>query len=159
MNHLKLGIMRTLFAFVISVFMISNLNAQDEQADKADAKAIKKVIQTAYIDGIHNLGDIDEIEKGFHPGFNLLIKDRHNHLQKLPIYNWIESTKKHKAENPNGPKDKTTVEFVDIDITEGAATAKIDLFRGGNRIYTDYLMLYNFDGQWRIVGKIYHGYK
>ena len=139
-----------IFTALIATF--TTVNAQ------TDEQAVKDVIQSAYIDGIHNLGDIGAIEKGFHPGFNLLIKNQNGQLVKFPIYSWIESTKKRKKENPEGSKEKTTVDFVDIDITGEAAMAKIDLFRGGNKIYTDYLFLYKFAEGWRIVSKVYHGY-
>jgi len=48
----------------------------------------------------------------------------------LPIYNWKESMR--------------------------AAMAKIELWRGNNLIFTDYLGLYKFREGWRIVNKIYH---
>lgn len=138
--------------FIALIAIFTSVHAQ------TDEQAVKDVIQSAYIDGIHNLGEIDAIEKGFHPGFNLLIKNQNGQLVKYPIYSWIESTKKRKQENPEGAKEKTTVDFVDIDITGEAAMAKIDLFRGGNKIYTDYLFLYKFAEGWRIVSKVYHGY-
>jgi hypothetical protein len=137
---------------IITLAFLSFANAQNEE------NAIKEVIQSAYIDGIHNLGDMDAIEKGFHPGFDLLIKNENGQLVKYPIYSWLESTKKRKAENPEGPEEKTTVEFIDIDITGESAVAKIDLFRDGKRTFTDYLFLYKFPEGWRIVSKVYHRY-
>lgn len=143
------------FTLILTVLFVSTFAATQAQNDES---AIKQVIQSAYIDGIHNLGNIADIEKGFHPGFNLLIKNQNNELIKYPIYNWILSVKKRKAENPDGPAEKTTVDFVEIDITGDAGMAKIDLFRGAKKIYTDYLFLYKFDDDWQIVSKIYHGY-
>jgi hypothetical protein len=142
----------TFLFLTIFALSISTISAQNEE------QAVKDVIQSAYIDGIHNMGDIAAIEKGFHPGFNLLIKNQNGELIKYPIYNWIESAKKRKAENPNGPEEKTTVEFVDIDVTGESAMAKIDLFKGGKRIFTDYLFLYKFPEGWQIVSKVYHRY-
>ncbi|MFP4472096.1 MAG: nuclear transport factor 2 family protein, partial [Bacteroidales bacterium] len=136
-----------LFAFSIQLFAQSEGNPNDESA-------IKKVIQSAYIDGIHNLGAIQDIQDGFHPGFELLIKTQDQKLTELPIYTWIESVEQRKAQNPNGPEEKTTVEFLDVDVTGDAAMAKIDLFKGGNKIFTDYLFLYKFNNDWRIVSKI-----
>ena len=128
--------------------------AQDLKSEN-DTIAIKRLISTAYIEGIHNLGDIQAIKDGFHPGFDLLIQDR-GHLSFLPIYTWIEMTEQRKKENPGGPAEKTSVEFVNIDITGTAAVAKIDLFKGGKKIFTDYLSLYKFDKDWKIVSKIYY---
>ncbi|MBC34432.1 MAG: hypothetical protein CL663_00095 [Bacteroidetes bacterium] len=146
--------MKTLLLLVITV-LTSVMQTQDEM--KSDKAEIKEVIQIAYVDGIQNLGDIAEIEKGFHPRFSLPIL-RNNEIRELPIKTWIESVKRRKAENPNGlAKDQiTTVEFLNIDITGVAAVAKIKLIKGGKATYIDYLSLYKFEEGWRIVGKIYH---
>jgi putative lumazine-binding protein len=128
--------------------------------EKNDETLIKEVIQSAYVDGLQNKGEIANIEKGFHPGFNLLIY-KGNMMDKLPIYNWIEYAKMklEKDPKPYTEDKKTTCEFVNIDITGMAAVAKIDLFKGGKKIYTDYLSLYNFEKDgWKIVGKIYFQY-
>ena len=140
---------------LIIVMVVASFNFANAQSEE---KAIKEVIQSAYIDGIHNLKNIENIKKGFHPGFNLLIKNQEGQLVKYPIYSWIESTKKRLAENPGGASETTTVEFVEIDITGESAMAKIDLFRNENRTFTDYLFLYKFPEGWRIVSKVYHRY-
>ena len=58
--------------------------AQNDQ----EQEAIKKVIQSAYVDGLQNKGPVADIEKGFHPGFELL-GNKNNELTKFPIYSWI----------------------------------------------------------------------
>lgn len=131
------------------LLIVANLNAQSGETD-----LIKKVIDKAYIEGIHNGGDLNETRKGFHPGFDLLIL-QNNQLNKLPIYNWVESSEKTRKENPNAPRQKTTVNYISIDITGTAAVAKIELLRENKVIFTDYLSLYKFEEGWRIVGKIY----
>lgn len=138
-----------LLGVLVLLFIVANLNAQS-----GETELIKKVIDKAYIEGIHNGGDLNETKKGFHPGFDLLIL-QNNQLNKLPIYNWVESSEKTRKENPNAPRHKTTVNYISIDITGTAAVAKIELLREGKVIFTDYLSLYKFDEGWRIVGKIY----
>lgn len=136
---------------LLSVFFVAviGLSAQNE-----DKESIKQVIQKAYVDGLQNLKDLNETEKGFHPGFNLLIKSK-NMLKKYPIYNWIYSSELRKA-NKKEDRPVTTCAFPFIDITGDAAVAKIELMREGKKIFTDYLSLYKFDEGWRIVSKIYH---
>ncbi len=97
-----------------------------------------------------------DIESGFHPGFELLgIKD--NELTKWPIYSWIEYHQKKLKENPDPPKEDqvVTCKFPLIDVTGNAAMVKIELYKGGNMIFTDYLSLYKFEEGWEIVSKIY----
>ncbi len=143
--------------FIVITAILFGISALAQDAGSDETK-IKQVIQSAYVDGIQNSGEIKDIEAGFHPGFNLLIY-KGNMMDKLPIYNWIEYVRMRKAkeEGPVSAEEKVSVEFEDIDITGTAAVAKIKLFKGGKHIFTDYLSLYNFteDG-WKIVGKIYY---
>ncbi len=145
---------KTLMTFICALFLISGFTQTNIETEKEN---IKKLILSAYIDGIHNKGEISQIEKGFHPGFNLLILSN-DRLNKLPIYNWIESSKQRKAKNPIPftEEQKMKCEFLNIDVTETAAVAKIKLSKAGRDIYIDYLSLYKFKSGWRIVGKIYY---
>jgi hypothetical protein len=147
--------MKKLSILLIILTLCSFTSFSQETKIEDESVAIKNVITSAYINGIHNLGDIQAIKDGFHPGFDLLIQDK-GHLSFLPIYTWIEMVEQRKTENPNGPAEKTSVEFVNIDVTGTAAVAKIDLFKGGKKIFTDYLSLYKFDESWKIVSKIYY---
>ena len=140
---------RSSILLILFVFITIALRAQTPEAD-----AIKELINKAYIEGLHNGGNLDETRKGFHPGFDLLIL-KNNQLEKLPIYNWIESTEKRRKDNTVAPLPKTTVTFVNIDITGTAAVAKIELSRDGKLIFTDYISLYKFEEGWKIVEKIY----
>ncbi len=140
--------------FVVMLAVSAQAPAQTKSYT-ADQKAIKQVVQSAYIDGIHNLGNIQAIKEGFHPGFDMLIKNEDNSLTKFPIYTWIELTEQKKAQNPEGPKEKTTGEFEEIDVTGDAAMVKLNLMRGGKKEFTDYLLLYKFGDKWRIVSKIF----
>ncbi len=124
--------------------------------DDEDKEAIKKVIQTAYVDGLQNKGPVADVEQGFHPGFNLLGL-RNDDLTKWPIYSWIKYHENELKENPGPPKEDevVTCKYPHIDITGTAAIAKIELYKGGQQIYTDYLSLYKFEEGWKIVSKIY----
>jgi hypothetical protein len=145
--------MKKLF-FIITMLTVSVglLFAQDNV--KKDEDAIKKVITTAYVNGLLNAGDLEPTKKGFHPEFKLLGLNN-NKLSKYPIADWIKSTEKRKADNPDGPKAKFIPKFPMIDITGKAAIVKIELKIEGKHKYTDYLSLYKFDEGWKIVSKIY----
>jgi len=145
---------KTIIFVVFAFFISSALLAQDAEKEK---QAIKNVIQTAYVDGLQNKGNVEDIKKGFHPGFNLLgVRD--NMLTKLPIYSWIESFEKRKATNPELPtaEKKVTCDYLLIDVTGNAAMAKIQLNRNNELLFTDYLQLYKFEDGWKIVSKIYY---
>jgi hypothetical protein len=143
---------RSIYFFLLLAFMpFVAIMAQ------SDEDQIKSVIQKSYIDGIHNLGDPAEIDKGFHPCFTLLsMADNGVTVNLLPIYTWKETTRTAKEKSPQGPAVKTQCDYLMIDITGSAAIAKIQLRRDGKLIFTDYLHLYKFKDGWKIVGKVFH---
>jgi len=142
---------RILLVILLAATLIfsSTLRAQE----KSDEEAIKKLIQTAYVDGLQNLGDLEKTRAGFHPDF-VLLGLRDGQLTRLPIADWIASTEKRKASGQKPPL--TTCKFLQVDITGDAAVVKLELHREGQRIFTDYLSLYKFPDGWKIVGKIYY---
>ncbi|NOX89080.1 MAG: nuclear transport factor 2 family protein [Calditrichaeota bacterium] len=128
-------------------------------AESKDQIKIKKLITEAYIEGLMNWGDPEQTKKGFDPTFNLLIIGKNDVLRRYSISDWIENVSRKKKKFPQGPKQKTVVNFVFVDVTGNAAVAKIELFTAGSLIYTDYLSLYRFKSGWRIVSKIYQQHK
>jgi hypothetical protein len=123
----------------------------------AERAAIVEVVTAAYVDGIHNFRDPAAIRAGFHPDFEMLIlKD--GELEKLPIAKWIESIEARNAKEPP-PSDgvrTTSAEFPLVEVTGTAAICKVELTRGGELVFTDYLALYKFEEGWRIVGKSFY---
>jgi len=118
-----------------------------------DEEAIKALVQTAYVDGLQNLGDLEKTRAGFHADF-VLLGLRDGALTRLPIAEWIASAGKRKADGAKPPL--TTCKFLAVDITGSAASVKLELHQNGTRIFTDYLSLYKFPDGWKIVGKIYY---
>ena len=144
--------MKRSIVFFVAVLLSITTMAQEEPTDK---EMILKTIEKAYVQGIQNVKDIKNIEKGFHPGFNLLGVDQNNHLTKFPIYTWYDFVKTRDAAGEK-PEVETTAKYPLVDITGNAAIVKVELFRDDVMIFTDYLSLYKFKEGWRIVSKIYH---
>lgn len=124
------------------------LFAQNEE------KAIKKVIQEAYIDAMQNLGDLELARKGFHPEFEMLLF-RNGQMSKFHIKDWMERVEHRKANPPLNPPN-ITGKFIDLEITGTVAVVKLELYRDGNKIFTDYLSLYKFEDGWKMVSKVYY---
>lgn len=120
---------------------------------QSDQDAIKALIQSAYVDGLQNLGDLEKTKAGFHPDF-VLLGLRDGTLTRLPIAEWIASAGKRKADGVKPPL--TVCRFLAIDVTGSAASVKLELHQNDKRIFTDYLSLYKFPEGWKIVGKIYY---
>jgi len=117
-----------------------------------DEEAIRALIQSAYVDGLQNLGDLDKTRAGFHPDF-VLLSLRDGALAKTPIAEWVASAEERKAQGQKPPL--ITCRFLSVDVTGSAAVAKFELHRKGKHIFTDYMTLYKFSDGWKIVGKIF----
>ena len=127
------------------------------QAQESEKEAIIKVIDEAYVQGLHNKGDLAPTKAGFHEGFELLgLRD--DMLTSLPIYSWMVLAERKKAGDPEPPSQEETVTaaYPMIDVSGNAAIAKVELYRNGKQLFTDYLSLYKFNEGWRIVSKIYY---
>ena len=136
---------------IILFFFCSTLIAT---AQSDDETAVKQVVTSAYIEGIQNRGNVDDIRKGFHPGFTML-RMTDNTIKPLPIEEWITNLEKSKKE-ATAPAVRTEGKFIDVDITGTAAVVKLEIHREGKKIFTDYLVLYKFTEGWRIVSKTFY---
>ena len=148
-------IMKRTIPVIVAVVLVaaSMLAARGDDVDK-EKDAIRKVIETSYVKGIHIERDVKAVRKGFHPEFNMFIfKD--NAISTWTIDHWIDVIEQGKKKNPSPPKHKTTHEFSMIDVTGNAAVARIEIYRDGKHIFTDYMSLYKFNEGWKIVGKIF----
>jgi len=127
-------------------------------AQTEDQDAIKKVIQTAYVEGLQNEGDMEKIDFGFHPGFRLLGIGQGTEMWELPIYTWKEKAAKELAEGkkPRKAEEAVSIKFLSVDVTGTAAVAKIEFYVGEKLTYVDYLSLYKFQEDWKIVSKIFY---
>jgi hypothetical protein len=122
-------------------------------AAQSDEALVKQVVASAYIEGIQNRGNIEDIRKGFHPSFNML-RMMDNEIKPLAIEEWIANLEKAKKEN-TAQAARTEGKFVNVDITGTNAVVKLELYRENKKIFTDYLVLYKFTEGWRIVSKTF----
>lgn len=147
--------MRRVFplAIVATLLLSTTLFAGETDSDKEMA-AVKDVIENAYIRGVHTEWDAGAARSGFHPEFVMLILENGG-VRKLSIADWTKSIEQKKQEHPEGPQYEITYEIPLVDITGNAAVARIELYRDGAHLFTDYMSLYKFADGWKIVGKIF----
>jgi Putative lumazine-binding len=157
--NLKTIIMKKVNLILTLMLMITlSLNAQNEEPEK---NAIKKVIQTAYVEGLQNEGDATKIDSGIHPDFNLLGIDKGNAMWKYSITKWKASAvqKRKDGKFPLKGDKKASIKFKHIDVTGTAAMVKIEFYIGIKLTYVDYISLYKFDDGWKMVNKIFYKFK
>lgn len=143
--------MKNIF-LVIGMLLAVSLFAQ-----KVDEDAIKEVIQTAYVQGLQNEGNIEKIDAGIHSGFHLLGIGDGNEMWSLSIADWKAKTvKRLEAGELPRKENLVSIKFLSVDITGTAAVAKIEFYVGEKLTYVDYISLYKFAEGWKMVNKIYY---
>jgi hypothetical protein len=122
-----------------------------------DEAAIKQVINSAYVGGIHNGGPVADIRKGFHPSFIMFAKNN-NDVKSTTLEEWITNIEKSRQSGGPAPADPAVSNFKSVAVNGTAASVTLDLHRGNKKVFTDNLLLYKFDDGWRIVGKNFYRY-
>jgi len=135
----------------------TGLSVQSAVATQAEEEAVKSVIETSYIQGIHNERDVEKIRSGFHEDFNML-SFRDNAINPVSIQQWIEGIERSIERNPDPPEVPVRPDFAAVEVSGNAAVARIEVYRGDVHLYTDFMSLYKFDDGWKIVNKIYYSH-
>jgi hypothetical protein len=126
---------------------LASAHAQDPAAGEP---AIRQVVEDAYVTAVFVTRDEQAVREGFHPDFQLSVYEE-DRIVLVPLEFWLERLAL------DGQPSGSTVrhEFERVDVTDGAATVKLQLWIDGEHVYTDYLGLYRFNDGWKIVNKIF----
>lgn len=144
--------MRLLTAVFVVLMVLSAQNVKSQESER-----IKDVVNKAYVDAIHNKGNLNDARNGFHPEFQMFVL-RNGALSKVSINDWIQRIENGRNRNQNPPSEKASAKYISVDVTQNVASVKLELNRGGRLLFTDYLYLYKIGNDWKIVSKVYHAY-
>lgn len=120
-------------------------------ADNPDAEAIRQVITSAYVEGLHMNGSRDAIRAGFHPDFVMKVLTEEG-ISDVTIEEWIARL----PEEGTPPPRTVDHEIPDVSVSGVAATARVEILFDGRLVFTDYMSLYKIGDDWRIVAKIFN---
>ena len=123
--------------------------------NKAEASAIKAVIENGYVRGAHIEGSASLMREAFHPDFVMVVNGDEG-LRKISLDEWTGRVKPRAGDAPP-PKVKSDIRVLDID--GNAAVARVKVWRDGKLMFTDYMSLYKTEGRWRIVAKTFQSHK
>lgn len=118
---------------------------------------VEQVIVDAYIQGIHVTQDEKRVKAGFHEGFRMLVPAEDG-IRPVSADEWLGSIEQSKQKNPEMWEADTTYHFDWVDVTDNAASVKIQVYKGKKHFSTDYMLLYRFEDGWKIVSKIFKMY-
>jgi len=124
----------------------------------SDRDEIRRVIERAYIEGIHLDQDEAKVHAGFHPEFRMLVRQGAN-IDKVDPDAFLERMKKRRATDPGFFQQPVSFDVPLIDVEGTAAVARIEVSRGGKHLFTDFQLLYKFDDGWKIVSKVFHSHR
>ena len=127
---------------------------EDLNMENVEKEAIKKLIEEAYIQGIHGNQNEKTVRGGFHHDFAMLVL-QDNTIEKVTVEEWLDGVERMKADNLELWAAETTRDFLLIDVAGDAAVAKLDVHKGATHFSTDHMLLYRFEEGWRIVSKIF----
>jgi hypothetical protein len=119
-----------------------------------DVQDIQRVIEEAYIRGIHETQNRSLIDRGFHPSFEMLVLAEGD-VSKVDVPTWLPRIDAMKTENPELWDSDTSFAFKLVDVAGSAAMAKLDVFKGETFFSTDYMLLYKIQDEWKIVSKVF----
>jgi hypothetical protein len=125
-------------------------------AEPAEVDAVKAVVMSAYVEGVHRQGDPALMRAGFHPDFRMYTL-RDGKVGFVTLDEWTERVAR-SAQERKGPAPKVEATFAQVDVTGSAAVVRLDLNRDGKHAFTDYLSLYKLPEGWRIVAKTFQAY-
>lgn len=128
------------------------------ESDIKEVMAIKRVIESAYLDGVQNIGDMAKIDAGFHPNFRMQVLGNNGQLSNVSLAQFKQRVKNNMADGvlPRRVGKHVRVNYQSIDVTGNTASLKMDYMLEGKIVYIDYMHMYKFADGWKIVNKIYH---
>ena len=137
--------MRQLNYCIAIAFLLcsSNLLSQTN-----DTLRVKEVLVNSYIHGLIDAKDFDQAREGIHEDF-VILGHRDIMLTKKTRDQWIAEREK------RGSLPEVSYTIVFLDVVGDAASAKLELQRE-ELVAIDYVFLYKFNNDWRIVSAIDH---
>lgn len=139
--------MKRIFALAATALMIFAIaNAQGTKPEGEEA-AIRRVVES-YLHGL-KFNDIESLKKAFWPDAKLIFVKRDGQLGQLTQAQWYEG-----FTASAGKEEPGDLRIASVDITLNAASVKVEEDYPDSK-YFDYLSLLKFNGEWRIVNKIY----
>jgi Putative lumazine-binding len=119
------------------------------QATKTDGEdaAVRRVVQN-YLHGL-KFNDVESLKKAFWQDAKLFFVKSDGQLGQLTQSQWYEG-----FAASAGKEEKGELRITAVDITDNAASVKVEEDYPNSK-YIDYLSLLKFNGEWKIVNKIY----
>ncbi|KAM5344522.1 hypothetical protein ACJ41O_013058 [Fusarium nematophilum] len=119
----------------------------------AEYEAVVRVVQDYYCNGSYK-GDTSLLAKAFHKDATMYGFMLTGELLGGPVSNLYDFINEH----GDAPHIKTRIDV--IGITPTTAVVKVDMEKdAADHDYTDFHTMMKFDGEWKIIAKVFHTYE
>ncbi|CAM2994141.1 nuclear transport factor 2 family protein [Chryseobacterium flavum] len=128
-------------------WLIENLSTEKQE--------LRKLVEETFINGALNKLEVEEMLRGFHPDFAILIAKEHE-LFRLQLHDWMKVVENYKNSSEKVKSGIRNLDYtIDVmDVTGNTAIVKAQLFRDHKIIITDYLSYIKYPDGWKAVAKI-----
>jgi len=140
--------MKRLLFLTAALWLLACANVYGQAAKPGDDEAAVRQAVESYLRGL-KFNDVESLKKAFWPDAKLFWVKKDGKLGQLTQSQWYEG-----FAASAGKEEKGDLKITDVDITGDAASVKVYEDYPGS-VYIDYLSLLKFDGEWKIVNKIY----
>lgn len=140
--------MKRLLFLTAALWLLACANAFGQTPKPgAEEAAVRRAVES-YLHGL-KFNDVEGLKRAFWPEAKLFWVKKDGKLGQLTQSQWYEG-----FAASAGKEEKGDLRITDVDITGDAASVKVEEDYPGS-VYVDYLSLLKFDGEWKIVAKIY----
>jgi len=136
------------FLIILTCLILVTMIGSAQTAKPSDDEAAVRTVVQSYLHGL-KFNDVESLKKAFWPDAKLFWVKPNGQLGQLTQEEWYKG-----FAGSAGKEEKGELKITAIDITDNAASVKVhEDYPTSN--YIDYLSLLKFNGEWRIVNKIY----
>ena len=140
--------MKCLFLIATGLLLFVGTAASGQTAGQVSEEAAIRQVVENYLHGL-KYNDVESLKKAFWPEAKLFFVKKDGQLGQLTQSQWYEG-----FAGSAGNEEKGDLRITAVDITDNAASVKVEEDYPKSK-YIDYLSLLKFNGEWRIVNKIY----
>jgi hypothetical protein len=135
---------RSMLAVAGAIVALSAFVSVNAAREATERDAVEKPLK------MYLSGEPEQLKQAFHPGATMFYA-RNDSLIAVPIPEYIARVEESRAK---GPPPKRVERISHVDISGTSAVARIELEYPQQKL-TDYMSLVKYDGEWRIVNKIF----
>lgn len=144
--------MKRLLNFYLFLFIITSTPTITGQVKEQESRAaIEKILINSYVEGVLKNFNEEAVRTGFHEDFHFhapMMTQDGRVLKKFDLNSWVNMLK-------NMSFDNIEYKLLNVSVTDNAAATVNEIYQDGKKLYTDYMIWQNIDGNWKIMGKVF----